>query len=97
MGCSKEVIPFKVLTGSKSKSKYLMLGSFKSIPNDPIENIVLLSELNAMSVGVGTKELSFVADQKTSLLLIVLRALPAKRMAKMPTTRSEVMPPEMVL
>ena len=74
-----------------------MLGSFRLTPINPIENIDLLSELNAMSVGVGMKEFSFVADQKTSLLFIVLRALPANRMAKMPTTRSEVMPPEMVL
>ena len=87
------IAPFTTFVCTKSKSKYLMLGSFRLTPIDPIENISLLSELNAISVGVGTKEFSFVADQKTSLLFIVLRALPAKRIAKMPTTRSDVMPP----
>ena len=74
-----------------------MLGSLKLTPIDPIENIVLLSEFNVISVGVGMKEFSFVTDQNTSLLLIVLRALPAKRMLNIPTTRSDVIPPDTVL
>ena len=78
-------------------SKYLKLGLFTSKPIIPIENMFLLWELNSIFVGVGLKEFYLVACQKTSVLLMVLSAFPAKSTPKMDTTMRDVMPPETVL
>ena len=80
-----------------SMSKYLTAGSFKFMPSTPKANIDLLCWSKVRVVGVGSNELSLVADQNTSCLLMVYIALPANTVVKTTITMREMMPPETVL
>ena len=67
------------------------------MPSTPKASIDLLCWLKVRVVGVGSKELSLAADQKTSCLLMVYIALPANTVVKTTITMIEIMPPETVL